>query len=93
MSDHSTHQARFSFFRRPFGRKNSPLIPIAVTGAGGAAVIIWFEEFMLYTQELLSLIFLPILAGVIYLLDILIFKSRMPKREDLTNTNDRGAKK
>ena len=42
---------------------------------------------------ILALILLPILAGVIYLLDIFIFKSRMPKREDLTNTYDQGAKK
>jgi hypothetical protein len=94
MSDHSTHHPRFPFFRRPFRKKYTGLWkPAAVTGAGGTAIAIWFEEIMLFADEILALIFLPILAGVIYLLDIFIFKSRMPKREDLTNINDRGVKK
>jgi hypothetical protein len=67
--------------------------PTAVTGAGGTAVVIWFEELLLLSQELLALIFLPIIAGVIYLLDNLIFRSRMPCREDLNNINDKGVNK
>ena len=59
--------------------------PAAITGAGGTAIAIWFDEIMMFGEEILALIFLPILAGVIYLLDILIFKSRMPRREDLDN--------
>jgi hypothetical protein len=43
--------------------------------------------------EILALIFLPILAGVIYLLDLFIFKSRMPRREDLDTPINKGAKK
>ena len=94
MSDHTTHNPRFPFFRRLSRKTYAGLWkPAAVTGAGGTAVAIWFDEIMLFAEEILALIFLPILAGVIYLLDIFIFKSRMPKREDLTNTNDRGAKK
>lgn len=64
--------------------------PVAATGAGGTAVVIWFEEMMLFVQDILALIFLPILAGIIYLLNIFAFKSRMPRREDLTNSTHGG---
>jgi hypothetical protein len=67
--------------------------PAAVTGAGGTAIAIWFEELLLFSQEILALIFLPIIVGAIYLLDIFIFKSRMPFREDLNNISDKGASK
>jgi hypothetical protein len=94
MINHPMHHLRFPFFRRLFGKKYPGLWkPAAVTGAGGAAVAIWFEEILLFAEEILALIFLPILAGLIYLLDIFIFKSRMPKREDLTGINDRGENK
>jgi hypothetical protein len=48
---------------------------------------------MLFAEEIVGLIILPILAGIIYLLDILIFKSRMPKREDLSDNTNYGVKK
>ncbi|MCA2000546.1 MAG: hypothetical protein LDL51_01640 [Chloroflexi bacterium] len=64
--------------------------PVAATGAGGAAVALWFEEMMLFVQDILALIFLPILAGIIYLLNIFAFKSRMPRREDLTKPSHGG---
>ena len=86
MSIPSTHAARFMKFRR-FWK------PLAVTGAGGTAAAVWFEEILLFGQEILGVIFLPIIAGVIYLLDIFIFRSRMPKREDLNDSIDRGANK
>ena len=76
MSNSSTHTHRFGFFRRLWK-------PAAVTGAGGTALAIWFDEMMALSQEILALIFLPIIAGTIYLLDNFIFKSRMPRREDL----------
>lgn len=57
--------------------------PAVVTGASGATISLWIEEIILFGQEILALIFLPIMAGLIYLLDILIFKSRMPKKEDV----------
>lgn len=82
MSNHSTHSPRFPVFRRLWK-------PVAVTGAGGTALAYWFEEIMMFGEEILALIFLPILAGVIFLLDILIFKSRMPRREDMTPSNNR----
>jgi hypothetical protein len=81
----SNHPIRFSIFRR-FWK------PAAITGAGGTAVAIWYEEILMFSQEILALIFLPIMAGTIYLLDIFIFKSRTPRREDL-DKNNKGTKR
>ena len=86
MSNHSTQPSRFPILRR-FWK------PAAVTGAGGTAIAVWLDEIMIFGEEILALIFLPILASLIYLLDILIFKSRMPQRKDLKNTKDIGANK
>ena len=86
MSNYSSHSPRFPLFRRLWK-------PAAVTGAGGTAVAVWFEEIIAFGAEILALIFLPVIAGAIYLLDILIFKSRMPRREDMKNINERGANK
>jgi phosphate/sulfate permease len=80
-----SHAYRSSFFQR-FWK------PTAVTAAGGMTVAFWFEEIILYIEIILALIFLPIMAGVIYLLNMLIFKSRMLKREDLINPNETGEK-
>jgi hypothetical protein len=84
MSNHSTPSSRIPILRR-FWK------PAIVTGAGGTAVAVWVEEIVMFGEEILALIFLPILASVVYLLDILIFKSRMPQREDDKNTKDKGA--
>jgi hypothetical protein len=86
MINHPTRHSRFPMFRRLWK-------PAAVTGAGGTAVVIWFDEIVMFGEEILALIFLPILAGIIYLLDIFIFKSRMPRHENLETPDDRGAKK
>lgn len=56
--------------------------PAAVIGAGGTAAVVWLEEVILFVEQTLACIFLPILAGAIYLLNQVIFKSRFPKRED-----------
>ena len=82
MSTRSTHPMFQKFWK-----------PAAVTGASGTAVVIWFEEILMFSQEILALIFLPIMAGVIYLLDISIFKSRLPRREDMEYHIDKGVKK
>jgi hypothetical protein len=82
----SRKSSRLPLFRRLWK-------PAAATGAGGTMIAIWFEEILLFGQELLALIFLPLIAGAIYLLDNFIFRSRMPKREDLKNANDQGATK
>jgi len=86
MTNQSTNIPRFHSLRRLWK-------PAAITGAGGTAIAIWFEELIAFGTEILALIFLPILAGVIYLLDIFMFKSRMPRREDLEIPTDKGAKK
>lgn len=86
MSNSSTHTHRFGFFRRLWK-------PATVTGAGGTAVAIWFEEILAFGAEILALIFLPILAGVIYLLDNFIFKSCMPCREDMNDIKNTEEKK
>jgi hypothetical protein len=82
MSNHTIRSTRFPLYRRLWK-------PAVVTGAGATSVVIWFEEIMLYVEEILALVFLPLLAGVIYLLDIFIFKSCMPRREDLDKPNAR----
>ena len=86
MPTSATHSHRFLLGRRLWK-------PAAVTGAGGTAIAVWFEDILLFSQEILALVFLPIIVGVIYLLDIFIFKSRMPCREDLNDINDKGASK
>jgi hypothetical protein len=65
--------------------------PAAVTGAGGTLMVIWLDEILVISKEILALIFLPLIAGVIYLFDIYVFKSRMPRREDMKSISDKGA--
>mgnify|MGYP000038286085 CR=1 FL=1 len=55
--------------------------PATATGVGGTAVAVWFEELLLFAEEIITLISITLLAGVIYLLNILMFKDRMPKKE------------
>jgi len=82
----SNHPIRFSVFRRLWK-------PVVVTSAGGTAVAIWYEEILMFGQEILMLISLPIMAAVLYLLDIFMFRSRMPHREDLEKPSDKGTKR
>jgi hypothetical protein len=86
MSNHSTHSRRFPIFRRLWK-------PAVATGAFGTAAAIWLDEIVMFGEEILALVFLPIMAGVIYLLDLFIFKSRTPQRKDLENVKNKGAKK
>jgi hypothetical protein len=58
--------------------------PALATGAGGTGLILWFEEIMLFGEEFIAVIFLPILAAVIYIFDILLFRSAKPTAEDKT---------
>ncbi len=67
--------------------------PAAITGAGGAAVAVWCDEILMFAEEIIGLILLPILAGCIYLLDTLMFRSRMPRQEDAGNPYDQEARK
>jgi hypothetical protein len=62
--------------------------PAVITGAGGTAVAVWFDELLMFGEEILALIFLPLLAGVIYIFDIFVFKSHLPRREDMNKLNN-----
>lgn len=57
--------------------------PAIATGTGGTALVIWFEEIISFATEIIGVIFLPILAGIIYLFNILLFKSCKLKGDDL----------
>jgi hypothetical protein len=85
MSDHSSHFRRSTLFRRLWK-------PVTATGAGGTAVVIWFDEIIAFSQEILGLIFLSILGAAVCLLDNFVFKSRIPRREDMKNAEVKGAK-
>ncbi len=85
MSDNPKSVSRFSVYRRLWK-------PAVVTGTGGSVAAIWLDEILIFGEEILALILLPFMAGIIYLLDIFMFKSRMPKRNDLTNRNHKGVK-
>ena len=56
--------------------------PALATGAGGTGLIVWFEEIVSFGEEFIAVIFLPILAAVLYIFDILVFRSATPKEED-----------
>ena len=85
MSQPHTQTQPVSFLRRYWK-------PAAITGAGGTAVAVWLDEIILFGEELLGLLFLPLIAGGIYLFDTYLFKSRMPRRGDLEDRNKNGAK-
>ena len=64
--------------------------PAAVVGAGSTVAAFWVEDILLYAEIFMALMLLPIMAVVIYLFNIFIFKSRMPKGEDLPNPKHNG---
>ncbi len=66
--------------------------PAVATGAGGTSFIIWFEEIIAFAADFIGVILLTILGGLICLFDNLVFKSRIPQREDLQDTS-KGVKK
>jgi hypothetical protein len=57
--------------------------PVVATGIGGTPLVVWFEEFLAFATEFIGVIFLPILAAIIYLFNIFVFKSFEPKMDDL----------
>jgi membrane protein DedA with SNARE-associated domain len=54
----------------------------AAAGAGGTALVIWFEELIAFATEFIGVIFLPVLAGILFLFDHFVFKSAMPQPDD-----------
>ncbi len=67
--------------------------PAVATGAGGTTIVIWFEEIIAFATDFIGVILLTILGGLICLFDNFIFKSRIPRREDLQDTKYNGVKK
>ena len=57
--------------------------PAIATGTGGTAIVIWLEEIIFFATEFIGVIFLPILAGIIFLFNIFLFKSCELKGDDL----------
>ena len=76
MSNHPHSVSRFPRLRKLWK-------PAVVTGATGTTLAIWFEEVIAFVGEFIGVIFLPILAGLIYLFKTYVFKSAMPRSEDL----------
>ncbi len=66
--------------------------PALVAGGGGTAIAVWFEEIMVFAAEIIGVILLAILGGLICLFDHFVFKSRMPRQEDLQDTTNKGVK-
>jgi hypothetical protein len=55
--------------------------PLAALGAGGT-LLIWFEEVVAFVTEFIGVIFMPILASIIYFFNVYVFKSAMPKVDE-----------
>lgn len=75
MSTPNPHVKRPSLLRRWWK-------PAAATGAGGGAISLWYEEIILFAEEIFTLISIVLLASVIYLLNFILFKTQMPRKED-----------
>jgi hypothetical protein len=86
MSNQLHPVSRSSVFRR-FWK------PVAATGAGGTSLVIWFEEVIAFATDFIGVILLTVLGGLICLFNNFIFKSRIPRREDLQDTKHNGVKK
>ena len=76
MSNHPHPVSRFSRLRKLWK-------PALAGGAGGASLIIWFEEIIALAVEFISVIVLTLMAGLIHLYNIFVFKSAMPGSDDL----------
>ncbi len=57
--------------------------PTAALGLGGTSLAIWFEEIAALAIELLGVAILAVLAGVVYLFNVCLFKSATPNPDDL----------
>ena len=81
-----TQVSRSSVFRR-FWK------PVTATGAGGTSLVIWFEEVIAFATDFIGVILLTVLGGLICLFDNFVFKSRIPRWEDLQDIKNNGVKK
>jgi hypothetical protein len=60
---------------------------------GGGILVIWFEEVVAFFGDFIGVIVLPFLTGIIYLFNQLVFKSAIPRREDMENPTSFGRSK
>ncbi len=86
MSPESHQKSRPSMIRRLWK-------PTLATGAGGSAILIWFEEILALAVEIISVVLVAVLGGLIFLFNHLVFKNRFPRREDLQNPSNGGTKR
>ena len=56
--------------------------PVTAAGAGGTALVIWFEELIALAAEFIGVIFLVILSVPIFVFNHLVFKSAMSRQGD-----------
>jgi hypothetical protein len=56
--------------------------PAAALSGAAATLLIWFEEVVVFVTEFIGVIFLPILASLIYFFNVYVFKSAMPKADE-----------
>lgn len=59
------------------------LPPATAAGAGGIALVIWFEELIAITSEFIGVIFLLMLYVPVFVFNHLVFKSAMDRLEDI----------
>ncbi len=76
MSNQPHPVSRFPRFRKLWK-------PAVVTGAGGTTLAIWFEEIIAFAMEFIGVIVIALMAGLIYLYKTYVFKSAMPRSDDL----------
>lgn len=58
------------------------LPPATVAGAGGTALVIWFEELIALVAEFIGVIFLVILSVPIFVFNHFVIKSAMTRPDD-----------
>jgi hypothetical protein len=75
MPNHPSPVSRFPRWRR--------WKPAVATGAGGTTLAIWFEEILAFAAEFIGVIVISLMAGLIYLFKIYVFKYAMPRSDDL----------
>ena len=59
--------------------------PIADMGSAGNKWLLFFEEIITYTSDFLGVLILPVLVGIIFILNIFMFKSFKVKGDDSKN--------
>ena len=59
------------------------LPPAMAAGAGGTALVIWFEELIAHAAEFFGVILLVILSVPIFVFNHLVFKSAMSRPDDM----------